>query len=476
MSALTMPHPSRKPTIWFVKQGGKVYGPFDSARLKKLADANKIRRDSEVTRQLPGPWAKANRVRGLFDDEAGQEPDIEGLSLRSGGSRKSTNPLARLMGSTSSQVGLPERPVGDARWYYREIGGEDDEASGPHTTADMDRLVDKGRVRASTLVLRAGESRWETAFSSGLFLDDPQDDDGDSEKRDAGSGSTAQTDSDGQTSERHQKPSKPRKEQEQPEKILWTAKPSHHANYFKYALCALTAPLILPAYWGIRSFVERDCIRYQITTRRVQIKRGADHKKRRDIALNEVLDARLACPSSLQTTQLCNVELMGADSSRPLAVLEGIPLDQSAFVISLCEAAVHRHIPTQSNARLLADTMAQEAELRRRAELRHQQEQAQLRAKLRAAEQRAHDAEEWAQKLTSQDTASDSWLEKLAAPSVTKIPDWLPPPPRAPKPQKVSGFTGWLLGASKNTRTVLVRGHYRGKSWVKPHKRKIDAS
>ena len=471
-----MSRQSRKPAIWFVRQSGKVYGPFDSARLKKLADANKIRRDSEVTRHLPGPWAKADRVRGLFDDEAGQEPEIEGLSLRSGGSRKSRNPLARLMQSTSSQVDLPERPVGDARWYYREIGREDDEASGPHTTDDMDRLVDKGRVRASTLVLRAGESRWETAFSSGLFLDDPQDDDGDSEKRDAGSGSTAQTDSDGQTSERHQKPSKPRNEQEQPETILWTAKPSHHANYFKYVLCALTAPLILPAYWGIRSFVERDCIRYQITTRRVQIKRGADHKKRRDIALNEVLDARLACPSSLQTTQLCNVELMGADSSRPLAVLEGIPLDQSAFVISLCEAAVHRHIPTQSNARLLADTMAQEAELRRRAELRHQQEQAQLRAKLRAAEQRAHDAEEWAQKLTSQDTASDSWLEKLAAPSVTKIPDWLPPPPRAPKPQKVSGFTGWLLGASKNTRTVLVRGHYRGKSWVKPHKRKIDAS
>lgn len=54
-------------TSWFVRGGGKVYGPLDAARLKQLVAERKINESTEVAQNHAGPWAPAGRVRGLFD-------------------------------------------------------------------------------------------------------------------------------------------------------------------------------------------------------------------------------------------------------------------------------------------------------------------------------------------------------------------------------------------------------------------------
>lgn len=54
------------PTSWFVRGGGKVYGPLDSAKLKQLVSAAKIDQTTEVAQTENGPWVPAGRVKGLF--------------------------------------------------------------------------------------------------------------------------------------------------------------------------------------------------------------------------------------------------------------------------------------------------------------------------------------------------------------------------------------------------------------------------
>jgi hypothetical protein len=52
---------------WFVRGGGKVYGPLDSAKLKQLVAEGKINETTEVAQNQAGPWYPAGKVRGLFE-------------------------------------------------------------------------------------------------------------------------------------------------------------------------------------------------------------------------------------------------------------------------------------------------------------------------------------------------------------------------------------------------------------------------
>ncbi len=52
---------------WFIRGGGKVYGPLDSAKLKQLVAEGKINQSTEIAQSQVGPWLPASRVRGLFD-------------------------------------------------------------------------------------------------------------------------------------------------------------------------------------------------------------------------------------------------------------------------------------------------------------------------------------------------------------------------------------------------------------------------
>jgi hypothetical protein len=51
---------------WFVRQSGKVFGPFDSSKLRQLTAAGKITPQTELSQGANGPWAPAGNVKGLF--------------------------------------------------------------------------------------------------------------------------------------------------------------------------------------------------------------------------------------------------------------------------------------------------------------------------------------------------------------------------------------------------------------------------
>lgn len=55
-------------SIWFVRCGGKVYGPLDSAKLKQLAAAGKIVANTDVAQSQDGPWFAAGKVKGLVQN------------------------------------------------------------------------------------------------------------------------------------------------------------------------------------------------------------------------------------------------------------------------------------------------------------------------------------------------------------------------------------------------------------------------
>lgn len=53
-------------TSWYVRTSSKIHGPFDSQRLKSLADLGKINHNTEVAKTEDGPWVVAGSIRGLF--------------------------------------------------------------------------------------------------------------------------------------------------------------------------------------------------------------------------------------------------------------------------------------------------------------------------------------------------------------------------------------------------------------------------
>lgn len=64
---------------WFVRNGGKVFGPLDSAKLKALFSDGKINRNTELSQATNGPWHPAGSVRGLFPTELSATSPNDGL-------------------------------------------------------------------------------------------------------------------------------------------------------------------------------------------------------------------------------------------------------------------------------------------------------------------------------------------------------------------------------------------------------------
>jgi len=59
------------PVQWFVRGGGKVVGPLDSAKLKSLVAEGKINKATEIAQSSDGPWHNAGNVKGLFPSDGG---------------------------------------------------------------------------------------------------------------------------------------------------------------------------------------------------------------------------------------------------------------------------------------------------------------------------------------------------------------------------------------------------------------------
>ena len=53
-------------TRFYARISGKVYGPLDGAKLKRLAAAGKLTRDDAISKDGKTAWTPAGNVRGLF--------------------------------------------------------------------------------------------------------------------------------------------------------------------------------------------------------------------------------------------------------------------------------------------------------------------------------------------------------------------------------------------------------------------------
>jgi hypothetical protein len=452
---------------WFVEQGQRVYGPFDASRLRKLAAAGKISAESGVSRSKDGPWVKAGQLRGLFP---GETDDRNGKEVLQGSSR---------------QDGDVQSGGEQKTWMYKCDG----DVRGPVSKTEINRLIAEGQIVKTTLVLRVGQTHWETAFSAGLFLDAPVQGQGQT-----GVGPPA----------------------ESAEAVLWVGKPAHAANKAFYTLCTMGAPFLVPAWWGLQRYVKTDATRYQVTNRRVRIRTGLFSKERTDIPLGLIRDARLTTPWRLRGTRLCNIELFGEDTSSPLAVLAAIPVDESALVVSLCEAGADHQINVHVTQRIVAAAARQER-ARMQAEMRsHTEEMRRLRNELVSERKRLQ--EERASQ--SKDTASQFWVpyddldEGLGWPGIaakekdsppgTGWPSQKPsseaksdgsntstvlwnvfcrgalsfvpvPPPVTMRRRPASRLTAAavILGRRRK-KTVRVKGHYRGRKWIAAHDREVS--
>jgi hypothetical protein len=335
----------------------------------------------------------------------------------------------------------------------------------------------EGQIVKTTLVLRVGQTHWETAFSAGLFLDAPVQGQGQ-----AGVGPPA----------------------ESAEAVLWVGKPAHAANKAFYTLCTMGAPFLVPAWWGLQRYVKTDATRYQVTNRRVRIRTGLFSKERTDIPLGLIRDARLTTPWRLRGTRFCNVELFGEDTSSPLAVLTAIPVDESELVVSLCEAGADHQINVHTTQRIVAAAARQER-ARMRAEMRsHTEEMRRLREELaterkRLQEARASQRKEAASQLSAPyDDLDDTfgWRSISATerpspatksdPSSTSAALWnvfcrgalsfVPvPPPVTVQRKPASRLTAAaVMLRRRRKKTVRVKGHYRGRKWIAAHDREVS--
>jgi membrane protein YdbS with pleckstrin-like domain len=249
------------------------------------------------------------------------------------------------------------------------------------------------------------------------------------------------------------------------ENVLWKGQASHHVNYGTYFLCALGAPLYFPAKWGIQRFRERNAVRYVITSRKVRVESGADHKQQTEIPLTRIGKVKLDTPPALEGTRACNISLFAADESL-LTILEGVPLDEAARVISLCESAIHHQLRVDASARVLAHQRVEDEKARRRIESQRKWALASATMRAGAAEHRAREMREQVRRLKTvlgDDCPEDVINRSLAAYSAC--------PPYQPRSKSSGGgWFGWLGGGRK--KATWVRGFYRNGKWVKPYKRR----
>jgi hypothetical protein len=111
-------------STWFVRGGGNVYGPFDAARLKRLADEGKINEQTDLATSNAGPWQPAGRVRGLFSQTVSNSPNLatEGAVEDPPPSQSAAAAPTTPPGNSPSKDGQATGAESFGKWYRRTVG------------------------------------------------------------------------------------------------------------------------------------------------------------------------------------------------------------------------------------------------------------------------------------------------------------------------------------------------------------------
>jgi hypothetical protein len=134
---------ANSPTVYYVRVRGKIHGPFDVERLKKLHARGQFSRAHEVS-QDKRSWQPAGTLQELFaspETHSAQVGDNVFLPRNTDDEGLGTHPS-----------GPPET----AKWYY-SVG---DERHGPVSLMDLRQLVLNGQVTPHDLVWKDGLDDW----------------------------------------------------------------------------------------------------------------------------------------------------------------------------------------------------------------------------------------------------------------------------------------------------------------------------
>jgi hypothetical protein len=115
---------------WFIRGGGKLYGPLDDVKLRSLVAEGKIDQSTEVAVDPRGPWQPAGQVRGLFPED-GPLP-----AVRQRPSESPRSPIAATEHATQSVVLVP---------HLRTTVSDAQDTAGP-SSAPL------GRTQSATLI------------------------------------------------------------------------------------------------------------------------------------------------------------------------------------------------------------------------------------------------------------------------------------------------------------------------------------
>jgi|HubBroStandDraft_4_1064222.scaffolds.fasta_scaffold121862_2 hypothetical protein len=132
-----------EPTTYFVRIRGKIHGPFDVEKLKKLHSRGQFSRAHEVSRDKRS-WQPAGTLPELFG-----APE---LRLPQAGD----NVFLPEIEETGDSYQQTSAPPGTAKWYY-SVG---DERHGPVPLMDLRQLVVNGQVSPHDLVWKEGLEDW----------------------------------------------------------------------------------------------------------------------------------------------------------------------------------------------------------------------------------------------------------------------------------------------------------------------------
>jgi len=129
---------------WFIRNRGKVLGPFGWTELESMRNRGQLARFHEVS-QDRHTWISAASVPELFPGSEARQPQALGASN-----------LAVEDFQEIPVVVSPAGPDGSASWFYSRGGTH----QGPVTYQDLQRMAAQSEIGPDTLVWRSGMADW----------------------------------------------------------------------------------------------------------------------------------------------------------------------------------------------------------------------------------------------------------------------------------------------------------------------------
>jgi len=109
-----------------------------------------------------------------------------------------------------------------------------------------------------------------------------------------------------------------------PETIEWEGSPSHYYQFTTYLLCGLFCILIIPALYGIWSWIELRSQKYQLTNQRLKWSRGVFSRITDEIELYRIKDTQLIEPFFLRIVGCGNIILATSDRTTHEMIIPAI--------------------------------------------------------------------------------------------------------------------------------------------------------